>query len=385
MGIVYGIIGLVLGGAAAWLFCRQKLGGEIEILEERANSLRNDLTARSHENKELCEKIAGLEAEGKSHRDLAILFPELVKQILSARSSSEATDYTMRAINRLTQTDRIAVFLADRMGKRLGLSGVRGLEDRLSAPLALNVGEGHVGHSAETGKVMTREDFENESALVKKQVEQTAIPGYVPDLVAPMTCQGVLYGIICLNDIPRTASLVPERLRAVANVSAAAFENIRLFERFETAADLDMDTGLPGPSQLQQKLEWELERFRRFSSPLSLVEVRVPTAASADRFLGREIMRMAATYLKNTMRNIDIGVKISADTVLLLLPGTDMEGSSNVVDRLGQAMPQLRDEEGDSVDAVELRFISLDPSEGNVTADDIMDRLGQKRFKRYGA
>jgi GGDEF domain-containing protein len=232
---------------------------------------------------------------------------------------------------------------------------------------------------------MSREDFESESALVRKQIEQTAIPDYIPDLAAPMTCQGVLYGVVCLSDIPRGTSLVSERVRAISNVAASAFENIRLLERFETAADLDMDTGLPGPSQLQQKLESELERFRRFSSPLALIEARIPNAAVADRFLGREIMRMSATYLKNTMRNIDIGVKISADTILLLLPGTDLEGCSMVVSRLGQAMPELSDEEGDRVGSVELRSIALDPSEGNITADDVMDRLGQQTFRHFGS
>lgn len=209
MAVVLGVLGLAVGGVVAWLFRDSRARSEMDILEEKLNDLRRELTARTRENKELDQKVASLEREVTNHRDLAVLFPELVKQILSARTSSEATDYTMRAINRLTQTEKIAVFLADRMGKRLGLSGVRGLEDTINPPLAINVGDGHVGHSAETGKVMTRKDFESESALVRTRIEQTAIPGYAPDLAAPMTCQGVLYGVVCLNDIPRGTSLVP--------------------------------------------------------------------------------------------------------------------------------------------------------------------------------
>ena len=384
MDIIIALVaGMTIASVITLILCKSSASQKTGFLEEKIMGLKKELIARNLEGRAIGDKISFFENEVKHHRDLAVMLPGLVKQVLSARSTSEATEYTVRAINLLTGTEKIALFLADRMGSKLGLANVKGLEKILTPPLVLNVGEGHIGIAAETGKVLSREDFANESVLVKQQVERTAIPNYIPDLVAPMTFQGVLYGVVCMNEIPSSASLVKERVRAIANVSASVLENIRLLERFETAADLDMDTGLPGPTQLLLLLETELERLSRFNSPLTIIDVRIISAATSDKFLSREIMRMSAIYLKNTMRNIDIGIKTGPENLMLLLPGTDITGTGMVIEKLASTMPDLTNEDGDTVGAIELRRISLQPGR-NYTSEDVMDLLGQKEFERFG-
>jgi len=376
------LIGLFVGGGAAYLWASSSLRRRLQSAEERVNNLGRDISTLKHDNRDISATVTVQEKEIQQHRDLAILLPELVKQIFSARSSTELSDYVARAINMMTGTEKVAVFLADRTGRRLGLVEARGLTDVLSLPLALNVGDGHVGFAADTGRVFSSEDLAKESVLTRKQIEASAIPNYVPELAAPMTSQGVLYGVVCLNAIPKDATLVKERVRAIAAIGAASNENIRLLERFETAADLDPDTALPGKSQMRPRLDSELERVRRFSSPLSIIEIQLPQSASTDRLLAKEVMRMCSNHLKGTMRNIDTGLRTSRDRLLLLLPGTGADGLASVVARLGVDVPGMTNEEGDRVTSIRMRFLTCEPGE-DLTVDPVLQRIDNLDFREF--
>lgn len=381
---MYGLAaGLVLGGLA-FLWYVSSRRAEIAGYQERVSQLNREVASLRQDCHEASSCTQSQAREIQHHRDLAVLLPELVKQIFSARTSTELAEFVSRAINLMTGTERIAVFLADRTGRRLGLVLEKGLSNFLRMPLSLGVGEGHVGFAAETGRVFSAEDFSKESALVRKQVEDSALPGYIPELAAPMTSQGVLYGVLCLNDIPRTATLVRERVRAIAAIAAAASENIRLLERFETAADLDVDTALPGRSQLRPRLDSELERVRRFSSPLSILELQLPDCLGSDRLLAKEVMRMCANFLKATMRNIDTGLRTSREKLLLLLPGTSEDGAAIVADRLSKELPGMTNEEGDRISAVGMRWITCHPSD-ELTVDAVNGRLDGTGFQEYKA
>lgn len=384
MEILMLFLGLIVGATVAWLWVSAAMKRRLQVEEDRAAGLNRELTTIKHENREVCSNVTQQAREIQNHRDLAVLLPELVKQIFSARSVNELADFVARAVSMMTNTEKVAVFLSDRTGRRLGLVEARGLSDVLQMPLALNVGEGHVGFSAETGRVFSIEDLEKESTLVRKHIEDSAIPGYAPELAAPMTSQGVLYGVLCLNGIPKGSNLVRERVRAIAAIGAAASENIRLLERFETAADLDPDTALPGKSQMRHRMDSELERVRRFNSPLSIIELQLPQGASTDRLLAKEVMRMCANQLKATMRNIDTGVRVARDRVMLLLPGTNAEGLVSVVARLGVDLPGMTNEEGDRIASVRMRFLTCEPGE-DLSVDPVLQRLDLMEFREFSS
>lgn len=372
------LVGLLPGAAAAWLVHRAS-GRSRAALEERTASLSREVEVLRGENRQDAATITAQAREIQNHRDLAVLLPEFVKQIFSARKPGELADYIARAVRHMTGTTGVGVFLADRTGRRLGLDFRTGLPGTIPERLVISVGEGHAGFAAETGRIISSEDICKESALTRKQIEDSAIPGYAPEMSAPMTSQGVLFGVICLSGIPRTATLVRERVRAIAAIGAAASENIRLLERFEIAADLDTETALPGANQLVPRLESELERAGRFNSPLSLIELQLPQGDLPDRLLAREVMRMCANHLKATMRNIDTGVRMSRDTFLLLLPGTGSEGLDIVVERLSRDLPGLANEEGDRIRSVRIRRLTVQPTD-DLGVDTVRERLSALPF-----
>lgn len=380
------LIGILIGlgiGAVAAVLLFQKERRTVAQFESKANGLKNALSTARLACQEADACHTRFELEISRHRDLAILFPELVKQVLSARSPEEFAKLLGRASNRLTGCTKIAVFLADIRGGKLGLVHTEGLEDVLRQPLVVKVGDGHVGFAAETGIVFEKTALDTESELTKQRLEQSAIPGFIPDMAAPMTSQGILYGVICLVELPSTASLPKERIRALAAVGAAALEGIRLLNRYESASDMDPDTGLPGKGRLVPVLTQELERVRRFDSPLTVMELAIDRGSDSDRFRAREFMSIAANHLKMTMRNIDTGLRTDTDTVTLLLPGTGTDGAEKVSQKLLEDLPSLENDAGESLGPVRIRSVVLVPGEGE-TPEMVLDMLSRLELVSSG-
>jgi GGDEF domain-containing protein len=180
-------------------------------------------------------------------------------------------------------------------------------------------------------------------------------------------------------DIPITATLPRERMISIAAIGAAALEGIRLLGRFESAADLDPDTGLPGRGRLTPLLTQELERVRRFESPLAVMELVVERGSMEDRFRAREFMSIAANHLKAKMRNIDIGLRTGTDKITLLLPGTDQEGMESVMHKLLDGLPALKNDAGEKLGSVRLRYTVIDAG-SHQEAEKVLGDLGSKAF-----
>ncbi len=373
------IAGFVLGALIVWVILKTRSRGQTKSFEERVNSLKNDITSLRYQQQEADANHTRFDLEIKKHRDLTIVFPDLVKQVFSARTPDELARLLARAMKKLTGCERIAVFLADVRGGKLGLVYIEGLGDILKQPLVVNVGDGHVGFVAETGLVFEKKNLEKESALTKQRLEKTAIPGFLPDIAAPMMSQGILYGVICLIDVPAAAILPKERLISIAAVGAAALEGIRLLGRFESASDMDPDTGLPGKGRLKPVLVQELERVRRFDSALAIVDLVIERGSIDDRFRAREFMSIGANHLKATMRNIDIGLRTGTDKITLLLPGTDQDGMENVMQKLLDELPKLQNDAGEPLGSVRLRYLIV-PAGKDEILDDVLDKLEHKAF-----
>ncbi len=378
--MVPGIIAGFAAGFLIMLIVMKILSHKQSVdFEERVSSLKNDITSLRFQQQEADASRTRFDLEIRKHRDLTIIFPDIVKQVFSARTPDELANLLSRALRKLTGCERIAIFLADIRGGKLGLVHIEGLGDILKQPLVVNVGDGHVGFVAETGLVFEKKNLQKESELTKQRLEKTAIPGFLPDIAAPMMSQGILYGVICLVDVPISAILPKERVISIAAVGAAALEGIRLLGRFESASDMDPDTGLPGSGRLKPLLNQELERVRRFDSPLAIVDLVIERGSIDDRFRAREFMSIGSNHLKVTMRNIDVGLRTGTDKITLLLPGTDQDGMENVMQRLLDDLPKLQNDAGEPLGTVRLRYLIVEAGKEE-TLENVIKNLENKAF-----
>lgn len=382
MNIAYAVAGLLLGAVAAWLVLRGSFGAQKRELVDKLSSV--TLKARNLNRELVClkERVAFLEEREKDYSDLAVIMPSMVKKIFSARTAGEAAENICRACNTLAGAEEVAVFLADRSGKRLGLDKVHGLGERLKPPVSFMLGDGLLGLAGETGRLVTMQDVENDTAIVRKQVLETGIEGYSPEVAVPMEFQGILFGVIGAGGFTDQTGIHRENLRSIGAIGAAALENVRLLERFARTTGLDRDTGLPGADAVDAILTEELERVYRFGQPMGVIELKLKRANMQNPGMTRDVMVATANHLKQLLRNIDSCVRISYDGFLLILPGTGGDGLRTVVGKLGGELPRLSTPEGGHIGGVLVRSQEISSGE-IVEVSWVREDLAAREFEEF--
>jgi len=375
-------VGLVLGAVLMWIVLSGAHRKKSREFNEKLSGLALRARNLSRESSELKDRVAFLEEKEKDYSDLAVLMPSMVKKIFSARTAGEAAENICRACTTLAGAEQVAIFLADRSGKRLGLDKVHGLSDVLSPPLSVALGDGLVGFAGETGRLVSTVDLEKETAIARQKVHETAIKGYSPEVAVPMEFQGILFGVIGAGKFNDHTGIHRENLRAIGAIGAAALENVRLLERFARTTGLDRDTGLPVLNSVDAILTEELERVYRFGQPMGVVELRLKTSEMHNPGLTREAMVAAANHMKQMLRNIDTCIRFAHDTFLLILPGTSGEGLKTVIGKLGGELPRLSTPSGAKIGGVLVRNQEISPGE-IVEVSWVREDLAAREFEEF--
>jgi diguanylate cyclase (GGDEF)-like protein len=152
-----------------------------------------------------------------------------------------------------------------------------------------------------------------------------------------------------------------ERLEGLAAALGPSLRNVFRFEELRRAVDRDVLTGLPGRRSLQEALEVECARARRYTHPLSLLLLRAS---------GEERMRAAAGRLGADVRAPDLVHHLGDGRFVVVLPESSLVDAERLSRRLRLALGQGQT----PVAFVELRF-----------EDDAVSLLGRAEAALAGA
>lgn len=160
-------------------------------------------------------------------------------------------------------------------------------------------------------------------------------------LAAPMLIGNRLVGAIGVFDADQTRRFTAsdERLLILlAQQSAIAVENARLYGELQRQAVTDPLTGLYNRRGLFQLGEREVERVRRFGHPLAAIMLDIDHFKQInDTFshaFGDQVLRALADRCRTTIRETDILGRYGGEEFALLLPETNERGAFNLAQRL---------------------------------------------------
>jgi diguanylate cyclase (GGDEF)-like protein len=135
-----------------------------------------------------------------------------------------------------------------------------------------------------------------------------------------------------------------ERMTAVSLASHAvvALDNARLHRIVERQALIDGLTGLANRRQAEETLATELARLERFGGPLAIAVADLDWFKDVnDRYghpAGDAVLREFAVLLQETLRDVDLAARWGGEELMLILPGTDLEGGARVAERVRAAL-----------------------------------------------
>lgn len=127
-------------------------------------------------------------------------------------------------------------------------------------------------------------------------------------------------------------------LTGVAALAAPAVRNAQLYEVARLQADTDALTGVFNHRRIQERIDEELERARRYEHPLTIIMVDLDNFKLFNdvygHLIGDRVLQTIAECLRANVRTTDYVGRYGGDEFMLVLPETDGNGALELANRL---------------------------------------------------
>ena len=160
-------------------------------------------------------------------------------------------------------------------------------------------------------------------------------------LAAPLKVRDAVLGVLVAVNRIQSSPFDLRHLRILsllANQTAIAIENGKLFRRAEQLAVTDDLTQVYNYRFLKMALRREVKRAARFSQRFSVLMIDVDNLKRYNdrngHLRGSEVLRMVAQILVREARSIDLVAKYGGDEFVIILPQTEREGARVLADRI---------------------------------------------------
>ena len=141
------------------------------------------------------------------------------------------------------------------------------------------------------------------------------------------------------NGFSRDTRTLAEWLASQAGV---ALENARLHDIVQRQAITDDLTGLVNRRRFIEALDAEIERARRFDSPLAIVLADLDNFKQVNDEFGHHggdlVLRAFADLIRLHVRDVDVSGRIGGEEFAILLPETDNAGAAHVAERMRRSL-----------------------------------------------
>jgi diguanylate cyclase (GGDEF)-like protein len=147
-----------------------------------------------------------------------------------------------------------------------------------------------------------------------------------------------------------------ELFRYLAGQAARSIENVELHETATRDSLTDDLTGLSNRRAFDEALTTEVERSRRYGVPLGLVLLDLDDFKAINDTYGHQqgdvVLREVARILHETSREIDHTARYGGEELAVVVPGTDLEGTYFLAERVRERISRLRIPRVDGAEAI---------------------------------
>lgn len=136
-------------------------------------------------------------------------------------------------------------------------------------------------------------------------------------------------------------------LIAIVCAGLVSRENVQLHEAVVLESVTDELTGLANSRAFREALTDEIERSRRYGTDVGLVLMDLDGFGKFNKIYGQQqgdvVLREVARVLRETSREVDHPARSNiGDEFAIIVPGTDLEGTFNLAERVRERIADLR-------------------------------------------
>ncbi|MBS2030579.1 MAG: diguanylate cyclase [Deltaproteobacteria bacterium] len=267
-------------------------------------------------------------------RELQLLF-EVTRSVNSTLELEPLLNLISELVGKALGFAEFSVMLVD--GQELVLHSGFG-ETVLPGEVRFKMGEGAAGEAAEKLTEIYVEDVAKDARFIRRADERGSL------LCVPMIVKDELVGVLNFRK-REVGAFGPDDVRllkSVANQSAMAIVNARLYQATVELSITDALTGAFNRRHLFSRLEMELLRAQRFGHPLGVVMIDI------DHFkhfndtnghpAGDEVLRRASALFKAQLRKLDVLARYGGEEFFVVLPQTSKVEALEAAEKLRRAV-----------------------------------------------
>lgn len=255
----------------------------------------------------------------------------------------------------ITETSSINKSLAAVAGKALPLAGAEAwsllLEESFFKTLRLRSSKNIQKINFEVpggiaGLAMTKETAINVADIARNKYFDKNIDGFrglrIKSLICvPLKIKDRTVGALRFLNKKTAASFTKADVTLLADIAcliALALERVYLYHKIEEVSITDDLTGLYNVRYLDQSLDVEIERSRRYGIIFSLIFMDIDNLKKvnerAGHLSGSKVLIETARLLKGNLRKIDVVIKYGGDEFVIVLPQTSRAIGFLIAERL---------------------------------------------------
>ncbi len=314
----------------------------------RYNTLGADLNAANSEVDALMRQKADL-LHGLKRQDFLSCFvrelPLLTEQLHSRVSSRRIPDILLQVVIRSLEPRQTLVLLRRRSAHsepgrtaRLTTAAAHPKGGSLKEGTEINIGEGELGFVAETQLTMVRDDFERETSLSRSRIKGKNLPGFRPDIAAPMIFDGKTLGVIALSGTPYQGSDAKRAMWLIAQIGAVALHNADTYTHMKYTADVDGLTRIFNKRHLLAQLSEHIYQAQKNVNNLSVFLFDIDNFKNYNdvngHVAGDKLLKELASLVKENIRGESIFGRFGGEEFLLILPGSPNPEAMVVAEKL---------------------------------------------------
>ncbi|MBI5587251.1 MAG: sensor domain-containing diguanylate cyclase [Deltaproteobacteria bacterium] len=280
-------------------------------------------------------------------------FNEIGKALTSSLDLREVLNIVMDKIRELLHPKNWSLLLLNEEARELRFEIVVGPGSEKIKDLRLKLGEGVAGWVARERRPLLVADVSKDPRFWKKADE---VSNFTTQSIicVPLVTRGKCLGVIELINEVEEKSFVEDDLlvlTTLADYTAIAIENAIFFNRVQELTITDDLTKLYNSRFLHSRLEYEVERAKRFKNPVSMIFLDLDffkeVNDSFGHLRGSQLLKEVAQLIIGLIRNVDMACRYGGDEFIIMMPETQKENAVVVAEKIRVAIREatfLRDD-----------------------------------------
>lgn len=305
-------------------------------------------------------EIVRLTDQLESRRRSMGQFYEFLRSIASTVESQEVYQSLLEKFSEIMKTERSSLMILNEQSNELVLEAALG-EELDTGPVRVKLGEEVAGAVLASGAPLVVLDADTDPRIPRDRKGRYKTRSFIS---YPITLGTRKVGVINLtdriggapygNDDLMMLDMMAPHLALIIDRTEWA----RKAETFQQMSLTDPLTGLPNRRYLQDRLFEEVERSKRYNTPLSFMIIDVDRFKSYNDVYGHtnadRVLVTTAQMLRGSIRAIDMSARFAGDEFCVVLPETEMGDAARIAERLRKAISEAeyRTEQGELMEQV---------------------------------